>query len=51
LYYRETEPEQAQKNFVGNGKNLTEFQVYFEILERLPLHFDAIRKPEGGQMP
>jgi hypothetical protein len=48
---RETEPEQAQQNFLRYRKNLSEFQVYFEILERLPLHFDAIRKMEGGQMP
>jgi len=44
LCCRETELEQACKIFPENRKNLVEFQVYFEILGRLPLHFDAIRK-------
>jgi hypothetical protein len=42
-------PEQAQKNFLGNGKNLGEFQVYFEILKQLGLQFDAIRKWKEGR--
>ena len=42
-------PEQAQKNFLGNGKNLNEFQVYFEILKQLGLQFDAIRKRKEGR--
>lgn len=48
---RKMKPEQAQKNFLGNGKNLNKFQVYFEILKQLGLQFDAIRKTEGGQIP